>query len=311
MMLDVVAAGHALVDHCYHLAALPRPGSGARILASYDTPGGLEANVLAALARLGARVGLIGRVGDDVDGQRALADLDAWGIDRQRAAVVPGLRSDYCVIWTDPAGERMICCGGDGVLGMLLTSEDEAYAASARVAFASAFVPLDVVAPLFRRARLQRHKTALDLADVLPDLEVRGLRREALVALIVDVDLFLCNGLSLSTFMDVDDPLAAFAAFRASYPNPVLAMTLGTAGAWLARGDEVRHIPAFAVEAADTTGAGDAFHAGLIYGLFLRNWTLERAGRFAAALAALNCRAQGARGGLAPEDEVEAFMDML
>ncbi|MER3457843.1 MAG: hypothetical protein C4309_03670, partial [Chloroflexota bacterium] len=112
------------------------------------------------------------------------------------------------------------------------------------------------------------------------------------------------------------DPLAAFAAFRRAYPGPIpalrsgqaLAMSLGTAGAWLARGDEVEYIPAFSVEAVDTTGAGDAFHAGLIHGLFLRGWGLARAGRFAAALAALNCLGLGARAGLAGEEEVERFL---
>lgn len=308
LMLDVVAIGHALVDRIYRLAALPQPGSGSRILAAYETPGGLEANVLAALARLGARVGLIGRVGDDADGQRVLANLDAWGIERQRVAVVSGLRSDYCVIWVDLRGERMICCGGEGVLGLRLTPEDEAYAARARIVFASAYVPLDAVAPLFARARGEGRRTAFDLADVLPDLEARGLRREALVALIPTIDLVLCNGLSLATLMAEADPLAAFAAFRRAYPGPILAMSLGTAGAWLARGDEVEHIPAFSVEAVDTTGAGDAFHAGLIHGLFLRGWGLARAGRFAAALAALNCLGPGARGGLAGEEEVEQFL---
>ena len=314
-MLDVVAIGHALVDRIYRLAALPRPGSGSRILAAYETPGGLEANVLAALARLGARVGLIGRVGDDADGQRVLADLDAWGIERQRVAVVPGLRSDYCIIWVDPRGERMICCEREGVLGLRLTPEDEAYAARARIVFASAYVPLDVVAPLFARARAEGRRTAFDLADVLPDLEARGLRREALIAQRVAERTEALHARNAQLQAETD-ALAAFAAFRRAYPGPIpalrsgqaLAMSLGTAGAWLARGDEVEYIPAFSVEAVDTTGAGDAFHAGLIHGLFLRGWGLARAGRFAAALAALNCLGLGARAGLAGEEEVERFL---
>jgi sulfofructose kinase len=57
----------------------------------------------------------------------------------------------------------------------------------------------------------------------------------------------------------------------------------------------------------DTTGAGDIFHAGFIYGL-LQNWPLQRILDFACAAAALNCIASGARGGIAPVEKIEALM---
>jgi sugar/nucleoside kinase (ribokinase family) len=76
----------------------------------------------------------------------------------------------------------------------------------------------------------------------------------------------------------------------------------------LGRDDQHVHLDAFPVRAVDTTGAGDAFHAGLIHGLLLAGWSLRRAGLFASALAALNCTALGARGGLVGQDDVVRFL---
>jgi len=69
MNKDVVCVGGTAVDRVYRLSNLPRPGSGAHIVEMAQMGGGVEANVAAALARLGARVGLVSRVGDDADGE--------------------------------------------------------------------------------------------------------------------------------------------------------------------------------------------------------------------------------------------------
>jgi ribokinase len=66
-------------------------------------------------------------------------------------------------------------------------------------------------------------------------------------------------------------------------------------------------MPAFTVEAVDTTGAGDVFHAGYIYGL-LQKWDLERVIRFASALAAVKCLQMGGRKGIPHLDEAMRFL---
>ncbi len=85
-------------------------------------------------------------------------------------------------------------------------------------------------------------------------------------------------------------------------------VTRGAAGSWtLARGGDLFHTPAFAVAAVDTTGCGDVFHGGYIYGLS-RGWPLTRATRFAAACAALKTRALGGRAAIPTLSEVEALL---
>ena len=75
----------------------------------------------------------------------------------------------------------------------------------------------------------------------------------------------------------------------------------------LGKGVPPIHQPAFVVETIDTTGCGDVFHGGYIYGL-LQNWSLERTVRFAAACAALKARALGGRTAIPTLQEVEIFL---
>ena len=72
-------------------------------------------------------------------------------------------------------------------------------------------------------------------------------------------------------------------------------------------GSRFYQLSAYAVPVVDTTGAGDIFHAGFIYGL-MQNWPLERRLDFACAAAALNCTAAGARGGIQSVEAIEELM---
>jgi sugar/nucleoside kinase (ribokinase family) len=85
------------------------------------------------------------------------------------------------------------------------------------------------------------------------------------------------------------------------------AATLGRDGVLAWDGNDFCYRPAWRVEVVDTTGAGDIFHAGFIYGL-LRGSTLEQTLDFACAAAALNCTATGARGGIQPVSGIESLM---
>jgi len=84
-------------------------------------------------------------------------------------------------------------------------------------------------------------------------------------------------------------------------------ITLGSRGSVTFAGDAIIRCPAFVVDVVDTTGAGDAFHAGYLYGL-LQKWPLEDTVRFASAVAALKCRKVGARAGIPTLSDVQRFL---
>jgi len=103
------------------------------------------------------------------------------------------------------------------------------------------------------------------------------------------------------------DPLKALELIQDEYNIHCAAMTLGAHGA-LARIDGKFHYsPAFVVNCVDTTGAGDVFHGGFCYGV-LAGWDIQQILDFSNAMAALNCTAIGARGGISTLDKAEALM---
>jgi len=91
------------------------------------------------------------------------------------------------------------------------------------------------------------------------------------------------------------------------YGSKLAAATLGPDGVLAWDGRNFLYRAAFEVPVVDTTGAGDIFHAGFIFGL-LNGWPLDRQLDFACAAAALNCMAQGARGNIATVDEIERLI---
>ena len=147
-----------------------------------------------------------------------------------------------------------------------------------------------------------------DLAGPLSELENRATRPETLDSLLPVCDCFLANEVSARSYLG-EDPRGAIETLRDRGVRRA-AVTRGTDGALLLTGeDAILELPAFEVDTRDTTGAGDAFTAGLLHAWLLGNRPPGEAGRFAAATAALNCTAETARGGLPTEADVRELLD--
>jgi sulfofructose kinase len=107
--------------------------------------------------------------------------------------------------------------------------------------------------------------------------------------------------------MDDPDLESALKKMHRRYGSTLTAATLGEKGVLAWDGERFHHSRAYCVPVADTTGAGDIFHAGFIYGL-LQDWPLQRQLDFACAAAALNCMGIGARGGIQPVEVIEELI---
>jgi sugar/nucleoside kinase (ribokinase family) len=115
--------------------------------------------------------------------------------------------------------------------------------------------------------------------------------------LLPQVDYPVLSLAVLESFGGSNDPLVALPAIRAKYGSIAVCTTLGEQGALAWTGDRFWYAPAYSVKVADTTGAGDLFHAGFGYGL-LQGWDLQHTLEFGCAAAGLNCQSHGARGGI-------------
>jgi sugar/nucleoside kinase (ribokinase family) len=125
--------------------------------------------------------------------------------------------------------------------------------------------------------------------------------------LIKEIDFVVTSGRFPALFTGISDREKALTELQKQIPG-FLCATLGHDGAVALVEGEFVYVKGFEVKAVDTTGAGDVFHAGFIYGL-LQNWELLDILRFANAVAALKCRDLGGRRGIHSLEEVQQFLN--
>jgi ribokinase/sulfofructose kinase len=275
--------------------------------------GGVEGNVATAAARLGLRVGMLARIGDDASGKLVMDSFRDHGVDVARVQVAGDEETGYSLVFVDERGNRIIMTGGRGVYGLSLDDTDIAYIRSARVCFASGYVSWPILQDL-ARCSSEPHGPAFafDLAAEFEDLEPRGMQREHIDAVIPAISLFLTNRESLRSYTGADSlsdgvaRLCAKGVRRGSVSDAEQGLYLFSAE--VASGSpRIVHVPAFRVPVVDTTGAGDVLHAALIVSWLLDKHPTPEAGKFAAAAAALSCQGWGVRATLPTRAEAEAL----
>ncbi|MEF8773776.1 MAG: carbohydrate kinase family protein [Halobacteriales archaeon] len=315
---ELVAVGGAMVDRYYRLTNLPPPDGGSFVRESWRSFGGSAANVACAAAGLGRSAGQVTRLGTDQGGEghddadAVAADLQAHGVDttRVRRGEETGT---YSMILAGPDGQRMVVTGGDSVRNLRLVDGDWPYLQGADVVFTNAYAPDHVVADLVAaRADGDLSALAFDLSGPLPELADRGTRPDTIDDAVGAADLLVAGEVALSSYCDhhgVAATTEAAVGLLRERGVTRAALTRGEEGATLVHPDDTVAVDAFDVDVVDATGAGDAFAAALVDAWVLDDRPPAEAGRFAAAAAALNCTAEGARGGLATRGEVLAFLD--
>ncbi|WP_144905845.1 carbohydrate kinase family protein [Halobellus captivus] len=301
----VVTVGSAVLDQIYTLSNLPEPDGGAFVRDHTTAVGGVAANVASGLAGFGTGTGIITRFGGD-SASEIKTDLNARGIDCTRGRT-GSEESSYTLVLRGPDGGRMIVAGGESVPNLRLADADLEYLSDAEVVFTSAYAPDAVVSKLVTaRERGVISTLVFDLAGPLSELEGRGTAPSTIDRILSVGDLFVVGTVAARSYFggEIEDAVDALAERSVSRA----AVTQGNDGAILLEGDTVTPIPAFEVAIEDTTGAGDAFTAGLIQTWLLEESPAREAGRFAAAAAALNCTTAHARKQLPTDSDIREFL---
>ena len=309
----VLSLGETLID------LIVADGAGSLELAGafIARPGGAPANVAVALARLGVPAAFAGVVGDDPFGRKLRAVLDAEAVDTSRLRTTDRAATTLAFAWKDARGDGHfwllrqadrflspddVAAAGIGDLAALVVGSVALAADPSRSA-------IERAAELAWRAQVPICFDVNLRPTLWPDL---GVARGACLPIVQSATLLKLSLDDARHLFDAgDDPLSVLAHLRRLPPRFVV-LTDGARGAWYAvRGtDEVRHVPAFAVEAVEPTGAGDAFTAALLSRLLARGWSgLDEADvSFASAAGALATLKPGAMDGLPTAAELEAFL---
>ncbi len=303
----VAAVGLISWDRFLVLDRSPQPGSYAIVTHREEKPGGTTSNLCVALQRLGVAVTLAAVVGDDAEGRTLIEGLATEGCDVRHVRVKADVPTDACFILVAPGEhgpDRTILWeqGARLQLGDPLPIDE---------LFSFELLVVDVDDPQLRQflvdlpAHVSPRTQLIGPLVYLLELEPEhGLRLALQHDVIVGNDDELCY---LAGTADLDAAIERLQALMPLHVTRLAAISRGRHGCVVVTRRDVVAVPAFSVEVVDTTGAGDAFAAGVVYGL-LRRWDPERLGRFANAMGALAVRALGAQASLPTLDEVEALM---
>jgi sugar/nucleoside kinase (ribokinase family) len=293
---DVVGFGVNALDLIAIIEGYPQPDTKAQFREFDVQGGGVVATAMAACARLGLRTRYIGKVGGDFWSRLSLKTLSREGVDVRQ--VIRDRRSP-------------------GHVSIVLADR----ATGARTLFFRR-PPAYEIAPeeLSREAITAGRLLHVDGIDAAAALRAVGWAREAGMTVTMDgerivpgieavwprVDLLVCNPRFLTSQAGpgrVEDQLRRL---RARGPARV-AVTLAAEGVLGLAEDRFLRIPGFPVTAVDTNGAGDVFHGACAVGE-LRGWPFDWTLTFAAAVAAMKCRALGGRRGIPRLPEVAGFL---
>jgi ribokinase len=289
----IVVAGSANMDLVGLAPRLPRPGETVLGDDFVMTPGGKGANQAIAAARAGGRTVFLGSIGSDAFGVTINARLTAAGVDTS------GVRTSYgssgvAVIMVDRSGENSILVApGANTSFSNLTESERRSIAEADVLVCQLEIPVETVTEALRAARAAGTRTILNAAPA------RSLPAE----LLENVDLLVVNETEASTITgrsEIDMP-----ALLALVPRVVLTLS-GAGSRYADREGTDAQVPAFPVEVADTTAAGDAF-TGAVAVAWGEGRPLAEAVRWANAAGAACVRRVGASNALPTRDEIDAL----
>ena len=301
----IAAVGLASWDRLLVVERYPKPGEYVVVRNDISAPGGTTTNTAVALARLGAAVRVAAYVGDDAHGAAIRDGLGRAGVDTTWLATRAGQPTDgsTIIVSHDPLDRTIYWHQG----AQIVRGDRLDIAAL----FAHDLVIVDVADAPLRRF-------LVDLpAHTLPDVRLLGT-----LTYLVDVgvqdalelalrhDVIVGNErevLSLTGTWTIADAIAALQSQMPGNTLRACVVTRGPLGCRLFTATDRWQVPAFKVDVVDPTGAGDAFTAGVAYGLAKR-WEYPVIGRFANACGALATRAHGAQTTLPTMEEVRALM---
>jgi sugar/nucleoside kinase (ribokinase family) len=295
---DVIGFGLNAVDHLVSIPRFPSFNTKVRLSDHRQMPGGQVSSAMVGVQRLGLNASYVGKVGYDNEGRLLIESLQKEGVDCSNVMIAVGAKTQGAVIIIEQfSGERTILWYHDDRTRIAPAELRREWIACGRVLHIDGF---DTEAAL--QAAQWAHEAGMpvtiDLDTAYPGID----------ELLPHVDCLITSQGLANELAGTMDEQAALRKLHERYGCKLVAMTQGARGALAFVEDQFVASAAFRPPVIkDTTGAGDAFRAGFIYGL-CKGLSIAAAMRAANAVAALQCRELGARDGLPTEAELQAFL---
>ena len=296
---DAVGFGLNAVDHLVVVPEYPEFDTKTRLIAHMQSAGGQTATAMVALRRLGFTTAYAGRFGSDPEGKFGLETLVSEGVNTEFAEVIEGATTQVAYIIIDARnGERTIIWDRDDRLAYQPEEAPGGFGGLGRVLHLDAHDP-----PACVRVATDA-KTAGTIVSADIDNVYAGLPE-----LLPLIDLLITSKEFPHRVTGIADERTSLVELKARYGCAIVGMTKGVEGALVLCEDEFIQSPAYAAPGGcrDTTGAGDAFHAGFLYGV-LNGADVETSLKYANAVAAMKCSGLGGRTTLPTRSRLEEFL---
>ena len=296
---DAAGFGLNAVDHLIVVPEYPAFDTKIRLVEHTLSAGGQTATAMVALRRLGLKTAYAGRFGSDPEGMFGLQTLKDDDVNVEFAEVVEGARNQIAFITIDArSGERTIVWDRDDRLAYKREDAPVEFGPMGRVLHLDAHDPPACV----RVAQAAREAGTIVSADI--DNVYEGLPE-----LLPLIDILIGSKEFPRRVTGIVDERAALVELKTRYSCAITGMTIGAEGAVVYCEGTFIESPGFEAPGCcrDTTGAGDAFHGGFLYG-FLTGEDIESSLQLGNAVAAIKCSALGARTALPTRSELEDFL---
>jgi sulfofructose kinase len=294
---DVVGVGLNATDTLILVPHFPAYAGKAPFTREILSPGGQVASAMVACARLGLRVKYIGAVGDDERGRVQMESLRSAALDIEHVQLRRNCANQTAYIVVDQStGERTVFWRRDECLRIDPEQIAPEQIANARLLHIDGH-DTAAVAHAAGIARAHSIPVTMDVDTIYAGLD----------KVLPNVDYLIASSEFPGRWTGEGDPFRALETMQNEYGMRVAAMTVGAHGALARMDGKFIYSPAFVVNCIDTTGAGDVFHGAFCYAV-LQEMPMRETLEFSNAMAALNCTALGARGGIGGMEEIRALM---
>jgi sulfofructose kinase len=293
---DCLGFGICALDYLSILDPYPGLDEKVDVVASSVQGGGPVPTAMATMAKLGAEIAFVGKIGDDYEGMIICRELEKFGVNTDYLILGQGVRSLKAFIWVDKnSGKRTVALDKTRMKPVKLKEISFLKDVSFRYLHLDG---RDIDASIFLAKKAKK-----DGSEVILDL---GSLRENIEELFPLADYLVASRKFTYDYTHLEDLSQACLELK-KIGFKCVVVTLSEKGCLWTDEDKVNYFPGFKVEVVDTTGAGDVFHGAFIFGL-LKKWKMEKIIEFASACATLKCKKLGGREGIPSLKEIQDFL---
>ncbi|MHA2393848.1 MAG: carbohydrate kinase family protein [Promethearchaeota archaeon] len=299
--LDIIGLGEVVVDWVTKIPHFPKPDEKVDAISEDYFPGGVTANYVVCIARLGVSCGFMGAVGDDTYGDYLINDFAKENVDTTFTIKKKEMKTPVNFIFICNGEKTIIQSPHMQKTKLAISDLQEHYIAQSKLLHTTIIHPL-VTQKAVEIAKKNDVKISIDLEAQIAQ---KGWNR--LKSVLLNADVLIPNKEGAKVITKCNTPeAAAFELIKRGIPLVVI--TLGEKGALVTTDQFQMKIPSYKIDnVVDTTGAGDTFNGAFSVAYWIRKWDLEKSIRYANAAASLKIQKLGARTGMPSHTELEDF----